>query len=204
MASVFLSHSHADNAIARRLARDLRAAGVTVWIDEAELGIGDSLIRNIGQSIDATDFLGVLLSNDSVRSEWVLREVEVALTQEIAGRTVKVLPLVVDDCEIPAFLRGKVYADFRDAAKYQQELDRVLERLGASSASNTTTIIFDESYQQDEWYAQPVISAGYSTVAAAVAGDYSVTSNDEGYSSIEILSPKSILVLPMPFRSIVR
>ena len=44
-----------------------------MWIDEAELGIGDSLIRNIGKAIDATDFLVVLLSDNSVRSEWVLQ-----------------------------------------------------------------------------------------------------------------------------------
>lgn len=203
MASVFLSHSHADKVIARRLARDLRAAGVTVWIDEAELGIGDSLIHNIGKAIDTTDFLGVLLSNDSVQSDWVLREVEVALTQEFAGRTVKVLPLLVDNCNIPAFLRGKVYADFRDAAMYQQELARVLDRLGANSATSSTTIMFDESYKQDQWYAQPVVSAGFSTVAGVVADDYNVISNDQGYSSADILSPKCILILPMPFGSIV-
>jgi TIR domain len=49
------------------LARDLRAAGVTVWLDEAELGIGDSLVAKVGQAIDATDFLGVLLCSSTKR-----------------------------------------------------------------------------------------------------------------------------------------
>jgi hypothetical protein len=42
--SIFLSHSSADKPFARRLAGDLRARGVRVWLDEAEIGIGDSLI----------------------------------------------------------------------------------------------------------------------------------------------------------------
>jgi len=203
MTSIFLSYSHEDKPIAARLARDLRAAGATVWIDEGELGIGDSLLRKISKAIDDTDFLGVLLSDNSVRSEWVFREVEVALNREFIGRTIRVLPLVVGDCEIPPFLRGKVYADFRNPAAYQKELGKVLDRLSIKKAKDTTTIVFDESYRQDEWYAQPVISAGYSAVAAAISSDYNVISNADGYADIDILSPRSILVLPMPFGTIV-
>lgn len=205
MASIFLSHSHADKEIARRLARDLRAAGVTVWLDEAELGIGDSLVAKIGQAIDATDFLGVLLSSDSIRSEWVSREVEIALTRDIAGRTFTVLPLLVADCSIPPFLRGQVYADFRDTAKYDQELSGLLERLGAAQqeSSRTTTIMFDESYKQGDWYAQPVINAGYSKVANVIAGDYTVVTNSAGYSNPGILPSKAILIVPMPYGSLV-
>ncbi len=205
MASIFLSHSHADKELARRLARGLRNAGVKVWIDEAELDIGDSLVEKIGQAIDVTDFLAVLLSSNSVRSQWVTREVEIALNQEIAGRKVKVLPLLADDCEIPAFLLGKVYADFRNPAKYQDELSRVLKRLGVdpTTAYKTTTIIFDESYHQDEWYGQPIVSAGYSEIAEDIVKLCNVATNKDGYSNTEVLPPNGILVLPTPYRSIV-
>jgi TIR domain len=202
LASVFLSHSHADNAIAKLLARDLRAAGVKVWIDEAESQVGDSLIHNLGQAIDKTDFLAVLLSGDSVKSEWVLREVAVAMTEEITGRRIRVLPLVVGDCELPPFLRDKIYADFRDTAVYQRELDKVLRRLGATM-TGTTTVVFDESYSQSRWFAQPLISAGYATVAASIDADFTVTSNSSGYESIEALASRDILILPMPFGTVV-
>jgi hypothetical protein len=197
--SVFLSHSHSDNAIARRLASDLRAAGVTVWIDEAELGVGDSLIRKIGNAIDSTDFLVVLLSPDSVASEWVLRETEVALTKEFMGRRVRVLPLLVRDCTVPPFLTDKIYADFRNAAVYQQELFKVLGTLRPNPVTGRTTIVFDESYRQAEWRGRPVVAAGYSAIAAAVADDYTVTSNGHGYASIDSLERWSILIMPMPF-----
>jgi len=199
MTSVFLSHNHADKSIARRIANDLRAARVTVWIDEGEMKPGDSLMGEIGSAIDASDFLIVLLSDNSVRSEWVRREVAVKLTQEFADRSVRVLPLVVGNCEIPPFLRDKICADFRDPGAYHKELEKVLDRLGATAA----TIVFDESYRQDRWYGQPVVSAGYGAVAAAIADKYVVTSNAGGYSNAAALPPRSILIFPMPYGSMV-
>lgn len=205
MASIFLSHSHEDNRFARRLAHDLITAGVTVWLDEAELGPGDSVIEKIGQAIDATDYLGVLLSRHSVQSEWVRREVEIALTQEIAGRIVKVVPILVDNCEIPPFLRARIYADFREPANYEAQLSRLINALGGSActASGRATVIFDESYNQERWYGKPLVSAGYSTIAELVATDYTVRTNTDGYSSCAAIPPRAILIMPTPFGTLV-
>jgi hypothetical protein len=41
-AAVFISYSHADAELARRLAKGLRDRGIRVWIDEGELKVGDS------------------------------------------------------------------------------------------------------------------------------------------------------------------
>jgi formylglycine-generating enzyme required for sulfatase activity len=91
--------------------------------------IGDSLIEKIRQGIDEMEYLGIILSLNSVESAWVKREVDVAMNHEIKGRRVKVLPLVIDDCELPGFLEGKLYADFRDPNQYETELAKVLRRL---------------------------------------------------------------------------
>ena len=129
MSSIFLSHNHADKPFVRRFAQDLQAAGVRVWLDEAEMLIGDSLIEKIRQGIDEMEYLGVVLSQNSVKSEWVKREVDVAMNQEIEGKRVKILPLVIENCELPGFLKGKLYADFRDPQRYEEELKKILRRL---------------------------------------------------------------------------
>jgi hypothetical protein len=50
----------------RRIDVDLAALGAHVWIDEAELNIGDSLIGKIAAVIDEMEFLAVVLSPDAV------------------------------------------------------------------------------------------------------------------------------------------
>jgi hypothetical protein len=111
---IFLSHSHLDKDFARKLFFELQSREIKVWFDEAELQPGDSLIGKVEQAIDEMDYLGVILSSHSVESEWVQREVRMALTEEIKGRTVKVFPLLIDNCKIPGFIRDKLFVDFRD------------------------------------------------------------------------------------------
>lgn len=129
MPSIFLSHNHNDKSFVRRLATDLIAKGIRVWIDEAEIKIGDSLIRKISSGIYEMDFLGAVLSPNSVQSRWVQEELEQALHIQISEAYVKVLPILLRDCERPGFLLDKVYADFRDESNYQSALEQLIERI---------------------------------------------------------------------------
>lgn len=130
MAYVFLSHAHDDKPFARYLAADLRAVGHSVWIDEAEIGIGDSLIDKIRAGLDQVDFVCAILSRTSIASAWVQKELEIASLREIDERRVVVLPLLLEDVPLPGFLKGKLYADFRKTEQYDSELERVLAALG--------------------------------------------------------------------------
>ena len=47
-----------------------------------------------------------------MRSSWVEKELNAALAIELERKDVFVLPLVIDDCDIPVFLKDKLYADF--------------------------------------------------------------------------------------------
>lgn len=129
MSSIFLSHSHADKPLARRLAADLRAAGHSVWIDEAEIEIGDSLIGKIREGLDQVEYVGALISSASVDSEWVNKKLEIASNREIDERRVVVLPLLVEKVDLPGFLKGKFYGDFTEKHKYEDSLQLLLRTL---------------------------------------------------------------------------
>lgn len=134
MSKVFLSHNHADKPFTRRLAGDLRQAGHTVWIDEAEINIGDSLIDKIRAGLDEVDFVAAVLSEKSIDSPWVQRELEIASNREIEERRVVVLPLMVQKVPLPGFLKGKFYADFIDPDAYQPMFELLLRALGPATA----------------------------------------------------------------------
>lgn len=132
MPSVFLSHSSKDKFFARKLAETLAESGVEVWIDEAELRVGDSLVGKISAAIEQADYVAAILSPRSVRSNWVQKELKLAMTQEIAGRKIKVLPILMERCEIPPFLQDKVYADFSDPDDFDGPIEKLLHGLGVA------------------------------------------------------------------------
>lgn len=141
MGSIFLSHSSKDKPFVRKLSNDLQRLGHYTWIDEAEIKIGDSLIDKIGSGIAHTDYLGIVLSNNSIESEWVKREVEIALTQEINGKFYKVLPIRIDNCEIPLFLSGRRYADFRTDEIYKSSLNEIANTISTPPLVNKESSI---------------------------------------------------------------
>jgi hypothetical protein len=71
---IFLSHTPADKSIVRRLASDLKERGVKGWLDEWEIGVGDSLTQRIQASILEAGYLALVLSPRSVASARVNRE----------------------------------------------------------------------------------------------------------------------------------
>lgn len=129
MSSIFLSHNSKDKPFVRKLASDLRRRSFYVWVDEAEIKLGDSLINKIREGIDKVEYVGVVISNDSINSEWVKYEIDIAMNHEIEGKKVKVLPIMLEKVDLPGFLKGKLYADFTTKESYLQGLKLIINRL---------------------------------------------------------------------------
>lgn len=129
MPSVFLSHSSADKDFARKLASALKKSGIEVWIDEAEIKAGHSLFDRISEGLVQSDYLVAILSPNSVSSEWVNREIGSALIEEIDRKQVRIIPVLYKTCEIPVFLRPKLYIDFRDTENDTNSFEVGLSRL---------------------------------------------------------------------------
>lgn len=134
MSSVFLSHNSKDKPWVKKLAERLTADGVVVWLDEAELNIGDSLIEKISSGIREMEYVAAVISRNSVESTWVQKEINLAMSKEIMGRKVTVLPLLIERCELPAALTDKLYADFTNPENFETEYLRLLRTLGVNSA----------------------------------------------------------------------
>ena len=130
MSSIFLSHAHEDKPFARKLAADLRKAGHAVWIDEAEINIGDSLIAKIRDGLDQVDFVAAILSSSSINSPWVTKELDIASNREIEEGRIVVLPLLLESVPLPGFLKGKFYGDFTAPDQYDEMLPLLLRALG--------------------------------------------------------------------------
>jgi hypothetical protein len=121
--AVFVSYSHKDAEFADKLAADLVMLRHNVWVDRWELSVGDSLIDKIQSALVSAGGILIILSKNSVASEWCRKELNSGLIRELEQKQVIVLPCVIEDCDIPLFLRDKMYADFRSG--YGQALRQI-------------------------------------------------------------------------------
>jgi hypothetical protein len=110
---VFISYAHSDAKFANKLAAHLVKNNAHVWIDTWELNVGDSILTHVQQAIQELSALLIVLSKKSVESEWCKKELNAGLMRELDEKRVLVLPLLLETCEVPMFLREKMYADFR-------------------------------------------------------------------------------------------
>lgn len=111
--SVLISYSHSDADFALRLTKQIFLRGGHVWIDQCELAPGDSIYESIQEAITKASAIIVILSQKSVESLWCRREIAAGMTREATERKILVIPLLLEDCQIPLFLQDKLYADFR-------------------------------------------------------------------------------------------
>jgi len=91
-----------------------------VWIDEAELNAGDSLVYALANAVFGVDCVVAIISKASASSNWVRRELAWAMNREIKGKRVRVIPIRRDDVAIPKMLSDKLYLDFSIPHKWSR------------------------------------------------------------------------------------
>lgn len=98
-ATVFLSYARKDQEIAERIRRALLLHDYRVWFDAASLGTSEGdFVSVIQRAIDeavARGFVLVLLSPDSLASQWCKHETEYALQLAARSQRSNVIPVIV-------------------------------------------------------------------------------------------------------------
>jgi len=139
---VFLSHSSADKKIVRRIQNDLMQHGIDVWIDDLHIPVGASIAGEIQKGLNNSEFLLLFLTPRAVESGWVEKEWQTKFFEQVSENKISVIPLLIEQCEIPFFLKGVKYADFRES--YEEGLSLLLNTLDKTIIEEPVfTSIFD-------------------------------------------------------------
>jgi len=131
---IFISYSHKNKDFVDQLAMQLVARNVNIWLDRWELNIGDSLIDKVQEAVDGASALLVILSKASTESEWCKKELSSGFLRELEEKRVVVMPVLLEDCDIPIFARGKLYADFR--SNFDDGLHTIVEGIAKVTNPN--------------------------------------------------------------------
>lgn len=110
---IFISYSNVDKKFVNELAQKLKIYGVSVWYDDWEIKVGDSIVDKVYAGLEKSDALVIVLSNESVKSKWVKEELNTAIIKKIQDNNIIILPVLKEECEIPISLKQLKYADFR-------------------------------------------------------------------------------------------
>src|SRR5579862_5394591 len=122
----FLSYARADAETALRFADGLKAAGVSLWVDQHDIRPSEHWDRAVETALRGAEGVIVILSPRSAASANVADEVSVALD---AGKTV--IPILIEPTTAPLRMTRLQFIDAtRDMA---DALRRCLTTLGTES-----------------------------------------------------------------------
>lgn len=119
----FISYARADAEFVLRLAGELRAKGVSIWLDKFDIKPGDDWGRAVDAALEACECFLLIVSPESIASNNVMDELTAAVEDEK-----RIVPLLYQQCRIPLRIRRLHYVDFtRD---YDVAVGLLIETLG--------------------------------------------------------------------------
>ncbi len=124
----FLCHVSPDKEeVVRPLARSLEARGISYWLDEAEIMVGDSIVRAIQKGLRMARFVLCCISDAFFERGWPNKEVEAAMSMEIeSGRTV-VVPVL--RCTIERYKNELPLMGDKRVVNWSDGLDTIIGEL---------------------------------------------------------------------------
>ena len=93
--SCFISYSTRDEEFARRLYSRMRDEHLRVWFAPEEMKGGEKIYDQIERAIQMHDRLLVVLSESSMQSGWVRKEIKSAVEMEIKENRRKLFPIAI-------------------------------------------------------------------------------------------------------------
>lgn len=141
--SIFISYSSADEAFAQRIYNDLQTNGIRCWFAPQDMKAGSRIRDAIYDSIKISDKVLLILSNNSIRSQWVEEEVNVALERERKKKETILFPIRIDNTIMESSQRWVValrrtrhigdFRNWRNDEEYRKAISRLTRDLISES-----------------------------------------------------------------------
>ena len=127
---VYISYSHKDKDFVTPLLYSLNELGIETWIDDLEIKSGDNIFEKIQHGLSEASHLIVVLSTAYVESKWTRTELNTFLSLKFKTLGGKVIPILMEQCEIPTILRDIAYYDFTKDRDYTRLIKSLKEVIG--------------------------------------------------------------------------
>jgi len=129
---VFISHSHKDEGLAKKIANVLTKSGLDVW-DDREILPGDNWADKISHALVESNAMVVLLTPESLQSRSVRHDIEYALGEERYSK--RLLPVIVGSEsdilteDVPWILRRLKAVNLEESVSDEKDLQPIAQAL---------------------------------------------------------------------------
>lgn len=117
--SVFLSYDLADHQFAEQISTALRDVGAEVVSINLQLSVGESGLKDgagLDRVLENVDYVITVFSNSYIKDSWLQLELQALIIREARLKREFIVPIVVDDCVVPAWLKARML-DYRDPSE---------------------------------------------------------------------------------------
>lgn len=109
MAKIFISYSRMDSDYVLKVVEILKETGHKIVIDVDLISAGQKFQRTLSDGLKEADVFIVFISSNSIKSQSVLSEIGAANAYASESDRILVVPVIIDDIEIPFIIRDLLY-----------------------------------------------------------------------------------------------
>lgn len=134
LGGVFVSYAHEDMSFVEILYDGMKQQDIQVYLDIHDFTAG-SLAKNISRAIRINDQVVVVLSKESLKSDWVWDEIESTLEKEKEIGKDVLFPIRIDDAcfedqrnkrHLNRLVKQRLILDFSDPANFDENLNKLI------------------------------------------------------------------------------
>lgn len=142
MKKMFISYCHEDVNAVKSFMQLLPLNTFDLWMDEKNITVGSNYTTKIFNAIHDSDFYVVFISAHSVNSSWVEAEIDFALQQKIDGNKLIIIPVRLDETEIPVPL-----SNIHHIINAQPSIGKAARELADKCSENTKAVYSTSNFE---------------------------------------------------------
>ena len=137
---IFLSYSRHDRIWVGRLKNSLERHNLKVWFDATEVNPGRRHVGDIERALSDTNWFGLVVTPEALRSNWVRQEYEAAVHLSFSethptSSNLQLIPILLRKADLPAFLATRTLVDFTDEDQFETALESLVKAIGGPAAT---------------------------------------------------------------------
>jgi hypothetical protein len=127
---IFISYTHEDSKFAEKIKSKLVSAGHSTFFLDENISLGETILENIIQNLSDSDVFLIILSKNSVNSNYFISEVSIAIAEKEKRPEKVLVPITISkNIPIPPFLDNYKRIDFSNENDFAKNIDFLLNAL---------------------------------------------------------------------------